>query len=110
MGEKMNEQAVLIYLPTPADEEGHTEALFSIYELEEALEEALETLATDAEVDGHDYPVDAGEEAIIHIYGADAEVIAAAVTPVLRRLWKGAPGRLLKYQSHDFEIGVEIAL
>ena len=77
--DQKSEQAVLIRVPV-SDRFGTPGELQEVYDFEDSLTEVLEGKEL-GDVDGHDI----GEgEAIVYLYGPDADELLAAIEPTLR--------------------------
>lgn len=75
-----SEHAVLIQINLDGDEFGTPEEQETVYQIEEALEDAAEASGA-GEYDGHEF----GEgQATIYMYGPDADRLAATALGVLR--------------------------
>lgn len=84
----MGEHAVLVYVKPLADRE------IDLDEIEEPLVVAVERAGV-GEFDGNELAAD-GSDAVLYLYGPDADTLWAAVDPVLRRAPLGAGSYAIK--------------
>ena len=96
------DQGVIIEIPSSGDVSG----VPAIADLEDELEEAIEDIGL-GELDGNEF----GPEGVrIFFYGPDADRLAAAFVPVLRRHRLPAGTMIEKQYDHDADDRIRVPL
>ena len=91
----MADQCVTLRLPFEREPEGYDHPLDPIYEVEDAVEAALLQAGVEFDLDGHEIPIGGGD-AVICLYGPDADAIAAVARPAAEAVWRFSPFAVVK--------------